>query len=96
MPTVNSVDGEKLKSFVERIERINEEVDGLKADSKEIYGEAKSAGFDTGILRKLIAERRRDKNDLDEEMSVLEVYRRALGDYVSTPLGASAMERAAG
>ena len=89
----NSVAGDRLRSIVERYERLDEEVKALRGDQKDLMTEAESAGFDKKALRKLIAERKMDATERDEIESLLEVYRRALGEYVSTPLGAAAMER---
>lgn len=68
----------QVKSFVERIERLNEEKAGIAEDIKEVFAEAKSTGLDTKILRKLIAERKRDANERAEEEALLDLYRRAL------------------
>lgn len=79
MPDVGGIAGERLKSFIDRIERLEEEKKALGQDIKEVYAEAKGTGFDTKIIRKIVAERKRDKDDLDEEQTLLDVYRRALG-----------------
>ena len=79
MPDVGGIAGERLRSFIERIERLEEEKRTLAADIKEVYAEAKSTGFDTKIMRQLIRIRRMDKDDLDEQESLLDVYKRALG-----------------
>lgn len=70
---------DQLKSIVERIERLTEERKGIADDIKDIYAEAKSNGFDTKVLRKLIAIRKRDADDIAEEEAVLDVYMNALG-----------------
>jgi uncharacterized protein (UPF0335 family) len=75
----NSIPKDKLKNIVERIERLNETVADLKSDVKEIYTEAKSAGFDVKALRGLIAQRAKDQADLAEYLAQLDLYRRALG-----------------
>lgn len=67
-----------IKSYVERVERLEEEKATISGDIKEVYGEAKSNGLDVKILRKLIAERKRDANERAEEEAILELYRRAL------------------
>ncbi len=90
----DSVNG-KLNSFIERIEFLEEGKRALSADIKEIYAEAKGAGFDTKIMRKLIIERGMDKDDLAEQEALLEVYRHALGALLDTPLGEAAMQRTA-
>jgi len=79
MPAVGGIAGDRLKSFVERIERLEEERRTLGADIKEVYAEAKGTGFDTRIMRQVIRLRRMDKDDLDEQESLLDVYKRALG-----------------
>lgn len=70
---------ERLRSLVERIERLEEERRALSGDIKDIYSEAKSAGFDVKVLRQLIALRRREPADVEEQETLLDVYRRALG-----------------
>jgi uncharacterized protein (UPF0335 family) len=79
MPDVGGIAGDRLKSFIERIERLEEERRTLGADLKEVYAEAKGNGFDTKIMRQLIRLRRMDKDDLDEQETLLDVYKRALG-----------------
>jgi uncharacterized protein (UPF0335 family) len=78
--------GDRLRSLIERVERLEEEKRGLAADIKEVYAEAKGAGFDVKIMRQLVRERRMDKDDLAEQETLLDVYRRALG---SLPLFAA-------
>ena len=73
------VAGERLKSFVERIERLEEEKRALAADIKEVYSEAKGAGFDIKTMREIIKIRRMDEDDLDEREALLDTYKRALG-----------------
>lgn len=75
-----------LKSFIDRIERLETEKSALGADIKEVYSEAKGSGFDTKIMRKVIAMRKLDKADFQEEMAVLDLYLSALG-MGGTPLG---------
>jgi uncharacterized protein (UPF0335 family) len=79
MPDVGGIAGDRLKSFIERIERLEEERRTLAADIKEVYAEAKGTGFDTKIMRQVIRLRRMDKDDLDEQETLLQIYRRALG-----------------
>ncbi|HEY2540954.1 MAG TPA: DUF2312 domain-containing protein [Stellaceae bacterium] len=79
MPDVGGIAGDRLKSFIERIERLEEEKRVLAEDIKEVYAEAKGTGFDTRIMRQIIRLRKRDKDELDEEESLLDVYKRALG-----------------
>ncbi|MBX5454397.1 MAG: DUF2312 domain-containing protein [Acidobacteriia bacterium] len=70
---------ERLRSIVERIERLEEERKALGNDIKDIYVEAKSAGFDVKVLRQLIRLRRQEPREVEEQETLLEVYRRALG-----------------
>lgn len=68
----------QLKSIVERIERLEEEKKGIGDDIKEVYAEAKSNGFDVKVLRKVISIRKRDRRELEEEESILDLYLEAL------------------
>jgi len=88
MPDVGGIAGERLKSFIERIERLEEEKKALAADIKEVYAEAKGTGFDTKIMRQVIRLRRMDKDDLDEQETLLDVYKRALGMVPDLPAAA--------
>lgn len=65
---------EQLKAFVARIERVQEEIDNAKADQKEIYAEAKSMGYDTKILRKVISLRKIDRRERQEADALTELY----------------------
>lgn len=69
----------QLKSIIERIERLEEEKRGLGADIKEVYAEAKGNGFDTKVLRKVIALRKKDANEREEEEAMMDLYMQALG-----------------
>jgi uncharacterized protein (UPF0335 family) len=79
MADVGGIAADRLKSFVERIERLEEEKKTLANDIKEVYAEAKGTGFDTKIMRQVIRLRRLDKDDLDEQDALIDVYKRALG-----------------
>lgn len=72
------VAGDQLRAFVERIEKVEEEIRALTEDKKEIYAEAKGQGFDVKILREVIRIRKQDQKDLDEQASLLDVYLHAL------------------
>jgi uncharacterized protein (UPF0335 family) len=87
----NGVAGDRLRSIVERYERLEQEVKDLRSDQKDILTEAVSAGFDKKVIRALIAERRKDAAEVEEHQALLELYRNALGDFAGTPL-AQAME----
>jgi uncharacterized protein (UPF0335 family) len=75
----DSVAADQLRSFVERIERIEEEIKERNADKRDIYAEAKGNGFDTKVLKKIIGLRRRDYVERQEEDAILEIYMQALG-----------------
>jgi len=94
MPDVGGIAGDRLRSFIERIERLEEERKTLSDDIKEVYAEAKGTGFDTKIMRQLIRLRKMDKDDLDEQETLLDVYKRALGMLADTPLGDAAFKSA--
>ena len=70
---------DRLRSIVDRIERLEEERKALGGDIRDIYAEAKSAGFDVKVLRQLIRVRRQEAADVEEQETLLDVYRRALG-----------------
>jgi uncharacterized protein (UPF0335 family) len=88
MPDVGGIAGERLKSLIERIERLEEERRALGEDIKEVYAEAKGTGFDPKIMRQIIRIRKRDKDDLDEEETLLDLYKRALGMLPDAAAGA--------
>jgi uncharacterized protein (UPF0335 family) len=93
MPDVGGIAGDRLKSFIERIERLEEEKKALADDIKEVYAEAKGTGFDTKTMRQLIKLRKMDKDDLDEQEALLDIYKAALGMLNDTPLGEAAIRR---
>lgn len=74
------VQGDQLKSIVQRIERLEEEKKTIADDIKEVYGEAKANGFDVKVLRKVIAIRKRDLNERKEEEAILDLYLQAVGE----------------
>jgi uncharacterized protein (UPF0335 family) len=92
----NSIAGDELKRYIERIERLREQQKALKEDEKEVFAEAKGRGFDVKIMRQVIKRRARNKDDIDEEETLIELYERALGQLKDTPLGQAAMARANG
>ncbi len=71
--------GDRLRSFIERIERLEEEKSTLSEDIKEVYSEAKGTGFDIKIMRQIIRLRKMEAGDRSEMEEVLDVYKRALG-----------------
>ncbi len=85
----NSLGGaaaDQLRAYVTRIERLGEEIDGLNGDKREVYGEAKAAGFDKPTMRKLIQRRRKDRSDLQEEDALLELYEAIVTNVPRDPL----------
>lgn len=79
MDEVAGIAVDRLRSFVERIERLEEEKQALAADIREVYSESKGAGFDIKVLRQLIQLRKMDKEDRNQMEEILSVYERALG-----------------
>ncbi|AXX97236.1 DUF2312 domain-containing protein [Profundibacter amoris] len=73
------VTADELRQFIERIERLDAEKKDLAEAQKEVMAEAKGRGYDTKVMRKLIALRKRDAQDIAEEEAVLEMYKEALG-----------------
>lgn len=71
---------EKLRHFIFRIERIEEEMANCSTDRKEVYGEAKSMGFDVKAIRKVIALRKLDRAEREEMEQILELYLHAVGE----------------
>jgi uncharacterized protein (UPF0335 family) len=82
-------DRDKLKALVERVERLEAEKAELASDISEVFKEAKEAGFSTKVMRKVIALRKMDSTERDEQESLLELYKEALG---LTPLERAAAE----
>ena len=74
-----AIANDRLRSFVERIERLEEEKTALTADIREVYSEAKGDGFDTKILRQVIRLRALDSGDRQEQEAILDLYKQALG-----------------
>jgi uncharacterized protein (UPF0335 family) len=68
-----------LRSFVERIERLDEEKAALAGDIRDIFAQAKSEGFDVKVMRQVLRVRKKDKSEREEEMSVFDTYMLALG-----------------
>jgi len=88
---VQGIAGKRLISFIERIERLEEEKSGISEDIKEVYYEAKSTGFDKKIIRKIVRLRKIDADKRREEEELESLYRAAIGmeDFSATPLGTS-------
>ena len=76
---VGNISAERLRSLVERVERLEEERKALASDIKDIFAEAKSAGFDVKVLRQIISLRKKEPAEVEEAEALLSLYRRALG-----------------
>ena len=79
MTDVGGVASDRLRSFIERVERLEEEKKALAEDIKEVFSEAKSAGFDVKIMRQIIKIRKLDASDRQEQEAILDLYMQALG-----------------
>lgn len=75
----SSATAQELRQFIERFERLEEEKKEIADQQKEVMAEAKGRGYDTKVMRKIIALRKRDRDDIAEEEAVLEMYKAALG-----------------
>ncbi|MBB5752597.1 DUF2312 domain-containing protein [Prosthecomicrobium pneumaticum] len=69
----------ELRQFVERIERLEEEKKGIADDIKDVYAELKGRGYDTKAVKRIVALRKKDANEREEEEAILELYKNALG-----------------
>ncbi len=79
VPPSYRVTAGELRAFIERFERLDAEKKDLSEQQKEVMAEAKSRGYDTKVLRKIIALRKMDPQDISEEEAVLELYKEAIG-----------------
>lgn len=76
---VGGVSGAKLKNFIERIERMEEEKAGVASDIRDTYAEAKAMGFDAKVMRNIVKIRKQDTEKRREHEELLELYKSALG-----------------
>ena len=79
MSDVGGVAGDRLKSFIERIERLEEEKAGLAGDNRDVYAEAKGEGYEVKVMRQIVRLRKMDKGDRDEQEELLDLYKAAIG-----------------
>jgi uncharacterized protein (UPF0335 family) len=79
MVEVSGIAADRLRAFIERVERLEEEKAALATDIKEVYGEAKSLGFDPKIMRQIIRLRKMDTAEQQELEALLDTYKHALG-----------------
>ncbi|MEM1380092.1 MAG: DUF2312 domain-containing protein [Pseudomonadota bacterium] len=79
-PSTSNVAGERLRLFIERVERLEEEKKEVMDQIKEVYGEAKGEGYDTKIVRQIIRLRKMDRADRQEQEALLDLYLSAIGE----------------
>lgn len=79
MTDVGGVAADQLRSYIERIERLEEEKAGIAADIKDVFAEAKGNGFDVKTMRQIIRLRKLEEIDRQEQETLLDLYKRALG-----------------
>ena len=77
--TSQTVAAGQLRAFIERVERLEEEKKTISDDIKEVFAEMKGTGFDTKAVKSIIRLRKKDKAERDEEESILDLYKAALG-----------------
>jgi uncharacterized protein (UPF0335 family) len=77
-PFAAGIPGDRICAFIERVERIDEEIKALNEAKKEVFAEAKGEGFDVKILREILRLRKQDKDERDEQDSLLDLYLRAM------------------
>ena len=77
--TANTVAADQLRAFIERVERLEEDKKAIAEDIKEVYGEMKATGFDTKAVRKIVAMRKKDQAERQEEEAIIDLYKNALG-----------------
>ncbi len=78
MTNTAGIPGDRICSFIERVERIDEEIKALNEGKKEVFAEAKGEGFDVKVLREILRLRKQDKDERDEQESLLDLYLRAM------------------
>jgi uncharacterized protein (UPF0335 family) len=90
MSDIVGIPGNRIRSFVERIEQIENEIKDLNEAKKEVFSEAKGEGFDVKILKEIIKLRKQDQDERDEHDSLLDVYMRAMDEAGTTPVAEAA------
>lgn len=79
MPNVGGVSGDQLRSFIERIEHLEDEKKEVQEQIKDLYSEAKSGGFDVKIMRQIVRLRKMQEHDRAEQEEMLDLYKSAIG-----------------
>ena len=77
--TITNVTADELRQFIERLEQLDAEKADIAATTKEVFAEAKGRGYDTKVIRKVIALRKRKPDEIAEEEAIIDMYRAALG-----------------
>lgn len=78
-PAVGGIAVDRLRSIIERVERLEEERKALAGDIKDIFAEAKSAGFDVATIKQVLRLRKKEPAEIEEQETLLDLYKRALG-----------------
>jgi uncharacterized protein (UPF0335 family) len=84
------IPGDRIRSFVERVEQLETEIQELNEQKKEVFAEAKGEGFDVKILKEIIKIRKQDKDERDEHETLLDVYMRAMDSAEEAPIAEAA------
>lgn len=79
MAEADNVAGEQLRTLIEQIERLEADKEALTSDIRDVYTQAKAAGFSVKVVRQLVRLRKMDKEERDEQEALLEAYRQAIG-----------------
>lgn len=79
MAQVGGIAAEQLRQFIERVERLEEEKAALMQDIRDVFAEAKSSGFDPKVMRQIIRIRKMEESERDEQETLLDLYKQALG-----------------
>lgn len=79
METMDPTAAERLRSYIERIERLTDEQKAIQSDIKDVYGEAKAEGFDPKIMRLIVRMRALNPSDLEEQQQLTDLYAMAVG-----------------
>ncbi len=90
MSDVVGIAGDRIRSFIERIEQIENEIKDLNEAKKEIFSEAKGEGFDVKILKEILKLRKQDQEERDEHETLLDVYMRAISEAEREPVAKAA------